>query len=106
MKQLFVRVQPKSGQATFFRCGMKFGKAWQRAEVDAATAKRLEEEQMLEVAEDQPADFEDQTSGAADPAGGEPLSAAAPKEIPLGDASGTPAAAPAKAAAAKPKAGK
>lgn len=98
MKQLFVRVQPKSGQATFFRCGIKFGKTWQKVEgVDAATARRLEEEQMLEVSEDQPEDFEGQTRGAADPAGGEPLSAAA---------SDTPAAAPAKTAAARPKAGK
>lgn len=84
-KTLFVRVQPKSGQKTFFRCGMSFSQAWQKVDdVDAATAKRLEEEQMLEVSETEPEDYEGSTPNAGDPAG---------KSIPDGT-SGTPAAAP------------
>lgn len=70
MNTLYVRVQPRSGQATFFRCGIKFGKDWLKlTDIDAATAQRLEEEQMLEVSETKPADFEDSTPNAADPAG-------------------------------------
>lgn len=84
-KTLFVRVQLKSGQKTFFRCGIKFSQDWLRVDdVDAATAKRLEEEQMLEVSEKQPVDYEEQAPNAADTAG-KPTS---------GGTSGTPAAAP------------
>lgn len=86
MKTLFVRVQRKSGAERFFRCGMEFGRAWQKVDgVDDATAKRLEEEQMLEVSEEQPENFEDQTPNAADPAG---------NALTPGVASDTPAAAP------------
>jgi len=88
-KTLFVRVQPRSGQKTFFRCGMEFSQAWRKVDdVDAATAKRLEEEQMLEVSETEPEDYEGSTPNAADPAG---------KPIPDGN-SGAPAAAPEDAA--------
>lgn len=52
MKTLLVRVQPRSGQETFFRCGIKFGREWQSVDVDDATAARLEAEQMLEVVEE------------------------------------------------------
>ncbi|WP_369952322.1 hypothetical protein [Ralstonia syzygii] len=57
MTTLFVRVQPKKSSETFHRCGFKFGKAWREVEVDSATAKRLGEEQMLEVSEERPADM-------------------------------------------------
>lgn len=57
MTTLFVRVQPKKSSETFHRCGFKFSKAWQEVEVDKATAKRLDEEQMLEVLETRPADM-------------------------------------------------
>ena len=70
-KTLFVRVQPRSGQKTFFRCGMEFSQAWRKVDdVDAATAKRLEEEQMLEVSETEPDELENEAPNAADPAGG------------------------------------
>lgn len=58
MKKLFVRIGQKAGPEKFYRCGIEFSRAWQLVEVDAATAKRLEAEQMLEVSEDQPEDFE------------------------------------------------
>lgn len=84
MKTLYVRVQPRSGQATFFRCGIQFGKDWQKlTDIDAATAKRLEEEQMLEVSETKPADYEEATTNAADPA----------VDLAVAGVSGTPAAA-------------
>lgn len=57
MKKIFVRVQLKSGQEKFFRCGIAFSREWQNVEVDTATAKRLEEEQMLEVSAEVPADY-------------------------------------------------
>lgn len=56
----FVRVNPKTGQEKFHRCGIAFTRDWQKlTDVDAATAKRLKEEQMLEVSEDTPADYVD-----------------------------------------------
>lgn len=57
MKTLYVRIQTKTGAEKFYRCGIAFSRAWQKVEVDAATAKRLEEEQMLEVSADVPADY-------------------------------------------------
>lgn len=54
MKKIFVRVHLKSGQEKFFRCGMGFTREWTQIEVDAATEKRLKEEQMLEVSETEP----------------------------------------------------
>lgn len=84
MKELYVRIQQKQGAVRFFRCGMEFTKAWKRVEVDAATAARLEEEQMLEVSETIPAELEIETPNEADPSG---YSTAVTD-------SGTPAAAP------------
>lgn len=57
MKTLFVRIGQKTGPEKFFRCGIQFGRAWTRVEVDKATAERLHAEQMLEVTEDQPDDY-------------------------------------------------
>ena len=55
---IFVRVNPKTGQEKFHRCGIAFNRAWQKlTDVDAATEKRLKEEQMLEVSKDTPADY-------------------------------------------------
>ena len=84
MKKLYVRVQPKQGAERFFRCGIEFRQAWKEVEVDAATAARLEAEQMLEVSETKPAELENEAPNEADPSGD---STAAP-------GSGTPAAAP------------
>ena len=53
----YVRVLPKTGAQSFFRCGMAFTPAWSEVEVDDATAKRLDQEQMLEVSADKPADY-------------------------------------------------
>jgi len=82
MKPIYVRVRPKSGLASFFRCGMKFSQGWERVEVDDATKKRLDQEQMLEVSETKPADFE------AVPAGDSAATSTA------GSGAGTPAEAP------------
>lgn len=68
MKQLYVRIQIKTGAEKFYRCGIAFTREWQKVEVDAATAKRLEEEQMLEVSADVPADY---VAEAAAPAAGD-----------------------------------
>lgn len=55
---LYVRVNLKTGTEKFYRCGMVFTRTWQRVtDVDDATAKRLEDEQMLEVSTDVPADY-------------------------------------------------
>lgn len=56
-KTIYGRVGLKTGVESFHRCGIKFTRAWQKLEVDAATAKRLDEEQMLEVVSDEPADY-------------------------------------------------
>jgi hypothetical protein len=56
-KTLYVRVAPKTGSQKFHRCGIAFTRAWQKVEVDEATAKRLKEEQMLEVSDKEPADY-------------------------------------------------
>lgn len=72
--KLYVRVKPKSGAENFFRCGMLFTLVWSLVMVDLATAKRLEEEQMLEVSADTPVDYEglDATSNADGTASEEP----------------------------------
>lgn len=57
-KILFVRILPKSGPEKFFRCGMEFSSDWKKKEVDNATAERLKSEQMLEVTEKEPEDYE------------------------------------------------
>lgn len=74
MKPLFVRIGPKTGPEKFFRCGMEFGRAWSRVDVDQATAKRLHAEQMLEVTGEQPEDFvEPQADASTGIAAGAPL---------------------------------
>lgn len=55
MKTLYVRINPNTSAARFFRCGVEFGRDWRPVhDVDAATARRLEEEQMLEVTDTDP----------------------------------------------------
>lgn len=78
MTKLFVRIAPKTGPETFYRCGMAFGRAWTAVEVDKATAERLHAEQMLEVSEDQPKDYE-APADAQDQAAGEAEAKAAAK---------------------------
>lgn len=56
-KQLYVRVHLKKGIEKFHRCGLSFNRDWLMVKVDAATAQRLHEEQMLEVASEQPSDY-------------------------------------------------
>lgn len=66
MKKLFVRIGQKAGPEKFYRCGIEFSRAWQLVEVDAATASRLEAEQMLEASEDQPEDYTEPVDDDAD----------------------------------------
>lgn len=63
-KKLWVRIQPRQKAETFFRCGMRFTRDWAGVEVDDATAKRVEAEQMLEVSSARPVDMEGDGSGA------------------------------------------
>lgn len=56
-KILYVRIHLKTGSQKFHRCGIAFSREWQKVEADDATAKRLQEEQMLEVSEKEPADY-------------------------------------------------
>ncbi len=57
---IYGRIKAKTGSERFFRCGIQFGRAWQpHVDLDAATIKRLEEEQMLEISKDKPADYVD-----------------------------------------------
>ncbi len=93
MKKLYVRVQPKQGAERFFRCGIEFRQAWKEVEVDAATAARLEAEQMLEVSETKPAELENEAPNEADPSG----------DSTAVTGSGTPAAAPNNGAPAAPE---
>ena len=93
MKKLYVRVQPKQGAERFFRCGIEFRQAWKEVEVDAATAARLEAEQMLEVSETKPAELENEAPNEADPSG----------DSTAVTGSGTPAAAPNNGALAVPE---
>lgn len=58
-KIIYVRIHLKTGSQKFHRCGMAFTREWEKVEVDDATAKRLNEEQMLEVSADVPADYVD-----------------------------------------------
>lgn len=60
---LYVRINQRKKVESFFRCAIKFSRAWQTLEeVDEATARRLKEEQMLEVSETKPDDLEDDAS--------------------------------------------
>lgn len=70
-KTIYVRVQPnKQGVTSFFRCGMLFILSWRTLhDVDAATVKRLEAEQMLEVTETRPPEL-DEAAPAGDSAAG------------------------------------
>jgi hypothetical protein len=68
MKTLFVRIGTKAGPENFFRCGIEFTLAWQRVQVDKATADRLQAEQMLEVSDEQPDDFAEPVDPEADAA--------------------------------------
>lgn len=65
MKTLFVRINPRKEAESFWRCAIQFTKVWKKvSDLDAATAQRLEEEQMLEVSETRPADYpEDELAG-------------------------------------------
>lgn len=58
MKNLYARINLKTGLSQFYRCGILFGLAWVLVEVDDATASRLKSEQMLEISETEPANFE------------------------------------------------
>lgn len=69
-KTIYVRIARRKEAQRFHRCGMMFTKQWQAVEVDAATEKRLKEEQMLEVSVDIPADLETDSPNAASPAAG------------------------------------
>lgn len=101
-KTLFlVRVQPRSGLETFFRCGIKFSQEWQPVDVDDATAARLQAEQMLEVVKKVEEVFEPAPADAVTT----PADAAAPVAAPAASngASGTTdGSAPALADAADP----
>ena len=84
MKTLYVRIRQKAVIEAFFRCAMKFSKAWRPVEVDEATAKRLEAEQMLEVSETRPDGLEDDSAGDS------------ASNVPVTGGSGTSAPAPTK----------
>ncbi|MBO9538760.1 hypothetical protein [Herbaspirillum sp.] len=85
MVTLYARVHPKKGIETFHRCAISFTQAWQKlVDIDEATARRLAEEQMLEVSVEKPADYEE-SEQAGDSAG----STSQP-----GQKAGTPATAP------------
>lgn len=71
MSTLYARIHPKRGVARFFRCGTAFTQAWLKLEnVDTATAKRLREEQMLEVEATEPEGFALQEENDLPPAAG------------------------------------
>jgi len=65
MNKLYVRVAPKKGITTFHRCAIAFTLAWLLVEVDAATAQRLHEEQMLEVSDTKPEGYVEPVSDAS-----------------------------------------
>lgn len=101
MNTLYGRIHPRQEAKRFFRCGFEFGRDWRSVgEVDAATAQRLAEEQMLEVTGTLPAESDAAPAGdSADarrpPADGTAPPAAAPAdggaeqtEAPSGDAPG------------------
>lgn len=115
MKKLYIRLQPKKGAERFFRCGIEFRRAWQEVEVDAATAARLEAEQMLEVSEIKPEEPEHETPNETDLSGNSTTvtDSDTPADAPGAEAAGraAPAAAvmdtsaPADPTPAKPKKG-
>ncbi|MBI5919014.1 MAG: hypothetical protein HY849_06535 [Nitrosomonadales bacterium] len=68
-KVFFVRVNAKTGEGKFFRCGLEFSREWREVEADEATANRLREEQMLEVSDVSPSASDSAPSVPTDPAG-------------------------------------
>ena len=64
-KTLYGRVGLKTGNERFFRCGIAFTREWQKVVVDEATAKRLQEEQMLEVSDTRPEDYAEEAAAAS-----------------------------------------
>ncbi|MGB4065386.1 MAG: hypothetical protein WBK19_16300 [Azonexus sp.] len=85
MKTLYVRINLRMAAESFWRCAILFTRDWKKvSDLDAATAQRLEEEQMLEVSETRPADYpEDEQAGDSAvvsglPAGGSEPPAPAP----------------------------
>lgn len=64
LKNMYVRIAAKAGPEQFYRCGERFTTAWRCVTVDAATAKRLHAEQMLDVREDVPEDYAPKTAEA------------------------------------------
>lgn len=90
---LYVRVKPKSGVGRFYRCMLLFGAAWAVYAVDPATAKRLRQEQMLEVSDTKPADFVDPDTSASEsksPAVLPENAGADPKALALGEGAPKP----------------
>lgn len=68
-KTLFVRILPKAGLQKFFRCGMEFSREWTPVnDLDKATVKRLEAEQMLETSWTEPEGYTPAETAAEDPA--------------------------------------
>lgn len=100
MKTLRVRLQPKSGMNSFFRCGIKFSQDWQEVKVDDATAARLESEQMLEVEAVAPvkgkAAPREPDQGSDAPGAGDPADPPAPAPVRHEEAPEDKPAAPAK----------
>lgn len=65
MKTLYVRVAAKNVQS-FGRAGHRFTRAWTRlTDIDEATQRVLEAEQLLEVSEKEPEGFESTAEGAS-----------------------------------------
>lgn len=65
MKTLYVRVAAKNVQS-FGRAGHRFTRAWTRlTDIDEATRRVLEAEQLLEVSEKEPEGFESTAEGAS-----------------------------------------
>ena len=68
-KTLYVRIKPKAGVVKFFRCGIQFTRSWQKlVDLDEATARRLDEEQMLDTSETKPNDYVDPDAATGAPA--------------------------------------
>lgn len=80
MTTLYARVNPKTGIASFYRCAISFTQAWQKlVDIDEATARRLRQEQMLEVSTDKPDDFEERAPETDNAGSATPSAQAAPR---------------------------
>lgn len=87
--KICVRIKPRSAAQRFYRCGQEWTKNWREVEVDAATAQRLEEEQMLEVMDVVAANLEGQEAlNAADAASAAPNTPEPPGAPPVALATG------------------